>query len=79
MVDDALEFRWNCTDDAGAGCKSPSSEVLDMESFASGGLLTIPAGTLPSGTWQTHVICRDLSNEKMFESDFGRPLWFGQI
>eukprot|EP00752_Nemacystus_decipiens_P006064 g5472.t1 len=48
-LDEILHFRWNCTDDKGAGCKSPSSAVLDMESYANGGLLTLPPDTLPSG------------------------------
>lgn len=55
QMDEMLEFQWNCTDEVGAGCKSPSSAVLDMDSYASGGVLTIPADTLPSGRWNSHV------------------------
>ncbi|CAN0410705.1 unnamed protein product, partial [Ectocarpus sp. 12 AP-2014] len=44
-----LQFRWNCTDDVGEDCTSPSAELLDIESFSSGGLLMIFAGTLPIG------------------------------
>lgn len=62
QVDGLLEFKWNCTDDVGADCKSPSSTVLDMDSFASGELLTVPAGTLPSGRWIAHM--RDAGSER---------------
>ena len=55
QMDDTLQFSWNCTDEVGAGCKSLSSAVLDMESYASGGLLAIPADTLPSGRWKSHA------------------------
>ncbi|CAM9187348.1 unnamed protein product, partial [Hapterophycus canaliculatus] len=42
-------FSWNCTDNAGADCMSSDRDILNMEAFTSGGLLTIPAGTLPIG------------------------------
>ena len=54
-VQEVLEFRWNCTDEVGADCMSSSSAVLDLDSFAAGGLLIIPADTLPSGTLNTDV------------------------
>ena len=47
-----LEFTWKCTDDTGAECESASRSILDMASFSSGELLTIPAGTLPIGEWK---------------------------
>ncbi|CAM9396526.1 unnamed protein product [Ectocarpus sp. 4 AP-2014] len=49
LDESALQFRWNCTDDVGEDCTSPSTELLDIDSFSSGGLLTISAGTLPIG------------------------------
>lgn len=49
QLDEMLEFQWTCTDEVGADCESSSSAVLNMDSYASGGLLSIPAGTLPSG------------------------------
>lgn len=48
-----LEFTWNCTDDKGADCESQSRSVLNIASFASGELLTIPAGALPIGEWRS--------------------------
>lgn len=53
QLDETLDFTWSCTDEEGEDCESPSSAVLDMDSYASGGLLTIPAGTLPSGRWNS--------------------------
>lgn len=53
--DAQLQFKWNCTDEVGTDCMSSTSAVLDLDSFASGGLLTIPAGTFPSGKWNSHV------------------------
>lgn len=48
----SLEFTWNCTDDAGANCESPSRSILDITSFTTGALLTIPADALPIGEWK---------------------------
>eukprot|EP00752_Nemacystus_decipiens_P006052 g5462.t2 len=48
-----LEFTWNCTDDAGAACESPSGSILDITSFSTGELLTIPGGALPIGVEYT--------------------------
>ncbi|CAM9110513.1 unnamed protein product [Ectocarpus fasciculatus] len=48
-----LQFRWNCTDDVGEDCTSPSTELLDIESFSTGGLLTISSGALPIGVKYT--------------------------
>ncbi|CAM9609633.1 unnamed protein product, partial [Ectocarpus fasciculatus] len=64
-----FEFRWNCTDDAGADCQSRSATSLDVDSFASGGLLIVPAGTLPIGVhyrfgvsvWKGELETGDLS------------------
>lgn len=48
-----MEFLWNCTDHVGADCESSSRSVLDMSSFTSGALLTIPTDTLPIGKWKS--------------------------
>ncbi|CAM9100098.1 unnamed protein product [Ectocarpus sp. 8 AP-2014] len=64
-----FEFRWNCTDEAGAVCQSRSAASLDFDSFASGGLLIVPADTLPIGVhyrfgvsiWKGELDTGDLS------------------
>lgn len=54
MDDDAIEllpftFGWHCEGDTGAACVSPSGDILDIDNFAVGGLLSIPGGNLPIG------------------------------
>lgn len=62
--EDALDlvpfaFNWTCVDDeTGEDCVSPSRETLDIESFAAGGgVLGIPAGSLPIGKGIFEIGC----------------------
>jgi len=45
----AIDFTWTCTDGAGGDCESSSGPILDIGSFASGALLSVPADALPIG------------------------------
>lgn len=44
-----VNFMWTCIDDAGDDCVSSSGSILDIDSFASGSLVIIPADALPIG------------------------------
>ena len=47
--DAALDFTWTCIDEAGDYCESSSGSILNLDAFASGAILTVPADTLPIG------------------------------
>lgn len=51
QVDDAeVEYSWTCVDNAGDnGCESASGSALDVDSFASGAVMAVPADILPIG------------------------------
>lgn len=44
-----MVYTWNCVDESGSACVSPSRDTLDLSSMAAGGLLSIPGGALPVG------------------------------
>ncbi|CAM9204557.1 unnamed protein product [Laminaria digitata] len=44
-----MVYTWNCADESGSACVSPSRDTLDMSSLAAGALMSIPGGTLPIG------------------------------
>lgn len=45
-------FDWTCRDDSGGLCVSQAGTALDMASFATDELLTLPKETLPTGEMQ---------------------------
>ena len=47
-----FDFNWTCEDDFGAACVSQAGTVLDVASFATDELLTLPKETLPAGETQ---------------------------
>ncbi|CAN0003126.1 unnamed protein product [Pylaiella littoralis] len=60
--DDAIDFlpfvfSWHCEDEIGAACIAPNGDILDIQNFADGGLLSISAGVLPiAGVDYTFVV-----------------------
>lgn len=72
-----FDFDWSCQDDSGDLCVSQAGTALDMASFATDEVLTLPKETLPAG--ETHQVLNTVIgvlNGIGVRNTIGVPTWY---